>query len=108
LVTKDSLIKGSFPDRTAIQPDAIGAMSAAAFSLGERISDELGGGNLRYTLVAGVSGLHLCVVLNNNHLLALGLPSDVSVDAVLNTLRRSVAPIFDMLEIEQPPSWLVT
>lgn len=45
--------KGTFPDESRLKLDRISAMGAAILAFGERISSELKGGNLRYSLIAG-------------------------------------------------------
>jgi predicted regulator of Ras-like GTPase activity (Roadblock/LC7/MglB family) len=79
LVTSTGLARGSFP-RQAAEEDRISAMSAAIMSLGERICNELGNGDLRYAVIAGTKTTQLLIMLSEDHALELELRPNVSVD----------------------------
>jgi predicted regulator of Ras-like GTPase activity (Roadblock/LC7/MglB family) len=98
VVTVDGLARGSFPPQAA--EDRISAMSAAMLSLGERICGELGSGEMRYVIVAGAKTLQLLIVLSEDYVLELELRPNVSVDAVLNTIKESTGPLLQALRIE--------
>jgi len=105
LVTSTGLLRGSFPQQAE---DRISAMSAAMLSLGERICSELGSGDLHYTLIAGAKTLQLLVVLNQDYALELELRRNTSVGSALDTLRRSVVPLLQALEIRDSVVWMAT
>lgn len=103
LVRDNGLPVGCFPSQPGPGEDRIAAMSAAVLSLGERISRELRSGELHYALIAGVDGLTLVIVLSKAHVLALGLPRGVSLDAAFDGLRLSMIPLLQLLEITDLP-----
>ena len=105
LLGKHSTVKASFPN-SVIETDRVSAMGAALLSLGERISRELSGGQLQYSLIAGETGSHAVIVLNHEYLLMLGLRTAASSDTVLTALQRSLIPLLQALKIEQLPRWL--
>ena len=98
VVTVNGLAKGSFPSQTA--EDRISAMSAAMLSLGERICNELGSGEMQYAIIAGAKTLQLLIVLSEDYVLELELRPNVSVDAALNAIKESTGPLLQALRIE--------
>ncbi len=98
VVTTDGLSKGSFPPQT--EQDRISAMTAAMLSLGERICNELGSGEMRYAIIAGTKTLQLLVVLSKDYVLELELRPNVSVDSALNTVKESARPLLQALGVE--------
>lgn len=105
LLGKHGTVKASFPN-TVIDTDRVSAMGAALLSLGERISSELSGGPLQYSLIAGETGSHVVIVLNQEYLLVLGVRTAVSSDDLLLALRGSLPSLLQALKIEPPPRWL--
>ncbi|MCG2787998.1 MAG: hypothetical protein L6461_23165 [Anaerolineae bacterium] len=53
LVKSNGMFIGSFPSKPGVETDRISAMSAAMYSLGERIASELNNGNMQYTFAFG-------------------------------------------------------
>ena len=98
VVTVDGLARGSFPQLA--EEDRISAMSAAILSLGERICNELGSGEMCYAIIAGAKTLQLLVVLSDDYVLELELRPNVSVDAALNAIKESMGPLSQTLRIE--------
>jgi len=103
LVRANGLLAGCFPTQGAVDRDRLAAMSAALFSLGERVSQELGGGRLGYTLVAGEGGLNLLLVLDPDYLLLVGLNPGALPDAVFEGLSLSAIPLLQLLGIAALP-----
>ena len=89
-----------------LEPDRHGAMSAALSSLGERVSKELHGGALRYSLIAGENETHLLAVLDEDNLLLLGLHPQTSIDALLNTVRNTVKTYALQFGLNPDSPWL--
>ena len=75
-------------------------MSAAMLSLGERICNELGSGEMRYVIIAGSKTSQLLIVLGEDYALELELRLNVSVDAALNAIQESTGPLLQALRIE--------
>jgi len=98
LVSTNGLLLGSFPRQA--EQDRISAMSAAMLSLGERISGELGSGELRHTLIAGERTLQLLVVLNKDYALELELRKNTPLESALDAVRNSARPLLRALGIE--------
>jgi predicted regulator of Ras-like GTPase activity (Roadblock/LC7/MglB family) len=96
LVTSTGLTRGSFP-RQAAKEDRISAMSAAIMSLGERICNELGSGELRYAVIAGSQTTQLLIVLSEDYALELELRPNISVDETLGALRESIPSLAQSL-----------
>ncbi len=74
-------------------------MSAAMLSLGERICNELGSGEMRYAIIAGTKTLQLLVVLSKDYVLELELRPNVSVDSALSAAQESAATLLRALTI---------
>jgi predicted regulator of Ras-like GTPase activity (Roadblock/LC7/MglB family) len=103
LVRTDGVPVSCFPSQPPVGQDRIALMSAAILALGERISKELQSGALHYTLVAGVEGLNLVIILDSHHMLALGLAPNASLDATFESLRVSTIPLLKLLDIVELP-----
>ena len=93
LITSNGRFVSKFPASLTLDNDRITAMSVAAQSLGERISQELKHGALQYTFIAGAERGHLVIVLNKTHSLAVSLRSEASLSHVLEKLQ----PAFEAL-----------
>ncbi len=78
IVSVDGLIMASALQQ-GVEEDRVSAMSAAMLSLGERISGELGRGNLEQVYIKGASGSILL--------------TSVGVEAVLTALTRQQAKL---------------
>ncbi len=91
LVSQDGIEKARFPEQITTA-DRVPAMSAAAVILGERIMKDLKGGAIRYSLVGGKESVLLVIYLSKDLLLALGLKSGASMDAVFLTLGMDIQP----------------
>lgn len=102
LVGVDGLLLGCFPRQSPVDKDRVSAMTAAMWSLGERICGELGSGDLRHVVIGGAKTWQLMVVLSQDYALELELRLSAPVDSVLDAVKESVAPLLPMLGIE---SW---
>ncbi len=100
------LARASFP--IDMELDRPSAMGAAVSSLGERVSRELQGGALRYSLIAGENGSHLVVVLDEDNLLLLGLHPQTSIDALLEAVRDVVKTYALQLRLDPASPWLTS
>ncbi len=96
--------RASFP--IDMELDRPSAMGAALSSLGERVSKELRGGALRYSLITGENGIHLLVVLDGDNLLLLGLHPPTSIDALLEAVRDVVKTYALQLRLDPGSPWL--
>lgn len=98
LIRADGILLGCIPSQASIGENRISAMSAAAFSLGERITNELRHGQVRYAMIAATEGIHLLIVLNGDFLLAFGLPPVKSFGAVFDVLQEAVLPVLRLID----------
>lgn len=90
-------IDGSFPDESMLKLDRISAMGAAILAFGERISSELKGGNLRYSLIAGENSSYLGIRLGESYFLIMGVSPLASLDAVMAAFEEHAAPLLEKL-----------
>jgi predicted regulator of Ras-like GTPase activity (Roadblock/LC7/MglB family) len=90
LVDDNGLIVACVPAEPPIDTERISAMAAASVMLGERVLDELEGGNLRYASVAGSVRQNLMVILSKERLLSIGLRPEVPAQATFGALGRWV------------------
>lgn len=103
-LTSSGLARATFP--AELEADRPSAMGAALLSLGERVSRELRGGTLHYSLIAGENGLHLAVALDEDNSLLLGLHPQTSIDALLGAVRETLAHYALQLKIDPNSPWL--
>ncbi len=103
-LSSNGLARASFP--ADLNLDRPSVMGAALRSLGERISSELRGGPLHYSLIAGENEVHLLVVLDKDQALLLGLYPQTSIDASLAAIRETVTIYALQLKLDPNSPWL--
>ena len=103
-LSSNGLVRASFPSEMEL--DRPSAMGAALQSLGERVSQELRGGTLHYSLIAGEDGSHLLVVLDEDNALLVGLHPQTSIDALIGAVRRTVQAYALQLKLAPDSPWL--
>jgi predicted regulator of Ras-like GTPase activity (Roadblock/LC7/MglB family) len=103
-LSSSGLARASFP--ADLEHDRPSAMGAALLSLGERVSKELRGGALHYSMIAGENSSHLLVVLDEGNALLLGLHPQTSIDALLETVRDTVERYALQLGLDPNSPWL--
>jgi len=97
LVDGNGLIVSCIPETPVVGQDQISAMTAASIIMGERVLDEIEGGQMRYTSIAGANRQMLSVVLSNDRVLAIGLGPEVPAQATFASLTRWVPEIIQVL-----------
>jgi len=97
LVDGNGLIVSCIPETPAVGQDQISAMTAASIIMGERVLDEIEGGQMRYTSIAGANRQMLSVVLSEDRVLAIGLGPEVPAQATFASLTRWVPEILQVL-----------
>jgi predicted regulator of Ras-like GTPase activity (Roadblock/LC7/MglB family) len=97
LVDGNGLIVSCIPETPVVGQDQISAMTAASIIMGERVLDEIDGGQMRYTSIAGANRQMLSVVLSNDRVLAIGLGPEVPAQATFASLTRWVPEIIQVL-----------
>ncbi len=97
LVDGNGLIVSCIPETPVVGQDQISAMTAASIIMGERVLDEIEGGQMRYTSIAGANRQMLSVVLSEDRVLAIGLGPEVPAQATFASLTRWVPEILQVL-----------
>jgi predicted regulator of Ras-like GTPase activity (Roadblock/LC7/MglB family) len=97
LVDGNGLIVSCVPDVPPISADRVSAMTAAAVMMGERVIQEIEGGDLRYANIAGSLRQNLTVFLDKDHLLSIGLAPDVATQLTFPPLGRWVPELLRVL-----------
>jgi predicted regulator of Ras-like GTPase activity (Roadblock/LC7/MglB family) len=98
LVDNDGLVVASVPPDPPAEPEAFSAMTAASVMMGERVLNEIAGGNLRYTSVAGSDRQLLTVALSRERLLSIGLGPEVPPHDTFGPLSRRVPELLKALK----------
>ncbi|MBN1266463.1 MAG: roadblock/LC7 domain-containing protein [Anaerolineales bacterium] len=99
LVDGDGLIVACVPDLPAVDIDAISAMTAASFTLGQRVLQEVDGGNLRYVIAAGSQRQHICFSIRDGYLLSISLKPEVPAHATFRPLSRWLPNLLAVLQM---------
>ncbi len=98
LVDHQGLVVACVPSSPAVEEERISAMTAALFSMGERVLGEVEGGDLRYASVAGSARQYLLVVLGRDNLLSIGLNPDLPAQVTFGPLSRWVPELMRALK----------
>lgn len=80
-----------------IEEDRVAAMSAAMVSLGERISTELGRGNMDQVYIKGTNGFALLTAAGPQAMLTVMASSEARLGMMLLELRKVVADLRPLL-----------
>lgn len=97
LVDENGLIVSCIPESPVVGQDLISGMTAASIIMAERVLDEIDGGQMRYTSIAGSKRQMLSVVLSRDRVLAIGLGPEVPAQATFASLTRWVPEILKVL-----------
>ena len=97
LVDENGLIVSCIPETPIVGQDRISAMTAASIIMAERVLEEIEGGSMRYTSIAGANRQMLSVVLSQDRVLAIGLGPEVPAQATFASLTKWVPQILNIL-----------
>ena len=97
LVDDNGLIVSCIPESPVVGQDRISAMTAASVIMTERVLEEIDGGQMRFTSIAGANRQMLSVVLSRDRVLAIGLGPEVPAQATFASLTRWVPEILKVL-----------
>ncbi|MFQ5943796.1 MAG: roadblock/LC7 domain-containing protein [Anaerolineales bacterium] len=97
LVDSDGLIVACIPESPVVGQDRISGMTAASIIMAERVLDEIEGGQMRYTSIAGSNRQMLSVILSHDRVLAIGLGPEVPAQATFASLTRWVPEVLQVL-----------
>jgi predicted regulator of Ras-like GTPase activity (Roadblock/LC7/MglB family) len=98
LVDDQGFVMACVPEDMAVDEDRVSAMTAALVSMGERVLEEVEGGDLRYANVSGSKRQYLSVVLTSDRLLSIGLRPGVAAQATFRPLSRWVPEMLKTLQ----------
>jgi predicted regulator of Ras-like GTPase activity (Roadblock/LC7/MglB family) len=98
LVDDQGFVMASVPEDLAVDEDRVSAMTAALVSMGERVLQEVEGGDLRYANVSGSKRQYLAVVLSPDRLLSIGLRPGVAAQVTFRPLSRWVPELLKALQ----------
>ena len=97
LVDDNGLIVSCIPESPVVGQDLIAGMTAASIIMAERVLDEIDGGQMRFTSIAGSKRQMLSVVLSRDRVLAIGIGPEVPAQATVASLTRWVPEILKVL-----------
>ena len=97
LVDDNGLIVACIPEDPVVGQDRISGMTAASIIMAERVLDEIDGGQMRFSSIAGSDRQMLSVVLSRERVLAIGLGPEVPAQATFASLTRWVPQILQVL-----------
>jgi hypothetical protein len=80
-----------------MQPDRVGAMSAAILGLGERAAAELGRGHLSQVFIEGEDGYVLLVAAGSRAVLTVMAGAQAKLGLVLYDMKTAAAQVADIL-----------
>jgi predicted regulator of Ras-like GTPase activity (Roadblock/LC7/MglB family) len=80
-----------------VEEDRVSAMSAAMLSLGERISTELGRGNLDQVYIRGVNGFVILMAVGEEAVLTLLAREKAKLGLLFLDMRRAVDDLTQLL-----------
>ncbi|MGA9532356.1 MAG: roadblock/LC7 domain-containing protein [Anaerolineales bacterium] len=98
LVDDQGLVLSCVPENPVIDEERVSAMSAAVVGMGERVMEEVEGGQLRFANVVGSKRQYLMVVLTNDRLLSIGLSPQIAAQATFRPLSHWVPELLQTLE----------
>ncbi|MGD8813752.1 MAG: roadblock/LC7 domain-containing protein [Anaerolineales bacterium] len=98
LIDERGLVVACVPDSPSVDVDRISAMTAALAISGERVIDELEGGELRFINVAGSVRQQLVIMLGGEFLLSLGLNPEIAPSSTFRPLLERVTEIMGILK----------
>jgi predicted regulator of Ras-like GTPase activity (Roadblock/LC7/MglB family) len=93
IVSVDGLVQTIYNPFGKQDADRVSAMTAAAISLGERITTELRHGHLAYAVVTGDEGIFAGHLVGEGYVLAIGLPADTEIGAVIEVLAQAASAL---------------
>jgi len=99
LVDSDGLVMACVPAEPPVDPEGISAMTAALVITGERVLEEIEGGQFHYASIAGSRRQLLMVLLDNDRFLSIGLGPEIPPRATFSLLSRRVPELIHALQM---------
>lgn len=98
LVDDQGLVMACVPEELTVDEERVSAMTAALAGMGERVLQEVEGGQLRFASVSGSKRQCLAVMLKPDRLLSIGLRPGVPAQATFRPLSRWVPELLGALQ----------
>jgi predicted regulator of Ras-like GTPase activity (Roadblock/LC7/MglB family) len=99
LVDSDGLVVACVPPEPPINPERISAMTAAFVMTGDRVLEEIEGGQYRYASVAGSNLQLLAVQLSEDRFLSIGLGPEIPPRNTFSLLSRRIPELMHALQM---------
>jgi predicted regulator of Ras-like GTPase activity (Roadblock/LC7/MglB family) len=99
LVDSDGLVVACVPAEPPISPERISAMTAAFVMTGDRVLEEIEGGQYRYSSVAGSKLQLVSVILSEDRFLSIGIGPEIPPRTTFSLLSRRVPEIMRALQM---------
>ncbi|MGF1547750.1 MAG: roadblock/LC7 domain-containing protein [Thiotrichales bacterium] len=96
VVSTDGLVMASMMPQS-VDEDRLGAMSAALLSLGERVSIELGRGELEQVLVKGQEGFVIMTHAGKDAVLTVMTRTNVRLGLIFLDIRRAAQDVAEII-----------
>ncbi len=91
IITTNGLVQEMYDPFGKTDHDRAAAMTVAALSLGQRISGELGHGQLACSVTAGEGGLFIVQPLGEGYALSVSLPAETEIGAAIDALWQAAS-----------------
>ncbi len=102
VVTIDGLPYSLYQQKVIdIEEDRLSPMTAAGWSLSDRILSELRQGDFRHTIITGTKGTIVFVALGDQHVLTLCVKKIASYNGLLAQLEPLLKPICDYMGVSE-------
>jgi predicted regulator of Ras-like GTPase activity (Roadblock/LC7/MglB family) len=98
LTDSDGLVVACVPENPPVNPEGITAMTAAFVLTGERVLEEIKGGDFRYANISGSTRQLLIVLLGEGRFLSIGLGPGVPPRSTFNLLSKYVPELMQTLK----------
>ena len=95
---KDTLVWPDAPKSNDVEEDRVSAMSAAMLSLGERISTELGRGNLNQVYIKGGEGYVILTSVGEDAVLTVLAKEQAKLGLIFLDMRRATEDLEQLLQ----------
>jgi predicted regulator of Ras-like GTPase activity (Roadblock/LC7/MglB family) len=99
LVDSDGLVVACVPAEPSINPERISAMTAAFVMTGDRVLEEIEGGQYRYSSIAGSKVQLVTVLLSEDRFLSIGIGPEIPPRTTFSLLSRRVPEIMQALQM---------
>ena len=93
IITTNDLVQEMYDPFGKTDRESAAAMTSAALSLGERISGELGHGQLTCSVTAGEGGVFIVQPLGEGYASSVSLPAEAEIGAAIGALWQAASSV---------------